>query len=244
MRRTLFIMGLTCVVWGQVRIPGPGGLRAAAGGPISLVSSVCGPHAPANGAGGTSLAIDTTGANFLVQVQHTTDSGLWMSDTFSNNWHTQAGVLNNASNYYMSVYYVQNPTVGPNHTFTLTGGGSEWPTFCVYAFSGMATSSVFETGTLTGQKSASTVSSISVSTTPTFSGNNLVISGIAGSRAAETYTINSGFATPIGMVNVANTYNLDVSFLVQSGTATLSPVWSISPSATVSTGILAFKGAN
>jgi hypothetical protein len=240
MRRTLFIMGLTCVVWGQVRIPGPGGLRASSSSGITLVSSVCGPNSPASG-GGSSVAINTTGANFLVQVQSTANTGLWMSDSFSNNWHTSAGTTG-TSNTDLQIYYVVNPVVGANHVFTLASGG-QYPTFCVYAFSGMdTTAAVFETGTWAGSKVTTT--SASVSTTPTWAGNNLIIAGLGAGTAAETYSINSGFATPIGIINTTNAFNTQASFKVETGTATVAPTWTISPSAATSVGIATFKGAN
>ena len=74
------------------------------------------------GAGGTSGAVDTTGATFLVAVG-VADSGTpSITDSKGNTWTPLTQVGGSFPTYHQCrLYYVTNPTVGSGHTFTVAG---------------------------------------------------------------------------------------------------------------------------
>jgi len=127
----------------------------------------------------TSDPFDSTGADFLVvHVGHTSSSPGTISDSKSNTW-TQLTTYSSDS----TIFYVVNPIVGASHTITVTGGS--FPRFTFIAFSGAATSSVFDKE---DGGASTTVGPI----TPTNDGS-LIIAAIASSTGGTSPTVDSPF---------------------------------------------------
>jgi hypothetical protein len=170
-----------------------------------------------------------------------TSSSLAPSDSFGNVWTPLTGGYGTP---YVQIFYAQNYSGGSNHTFTLTGG-AQYPAFCVMSWSGMATSSVYETGTWAAnavQPNPLQAGSV----TPTYTGHNLFIAAISGPTGAQTYSINGSFSTPIGFTNISNqSWGAWMSYFVQAGGASQNPSWSSNDPYEWSIGAIAvFKGAN
>src|SRR5258708_28367515 len=92
-----------------------------------------------SGTGATTNAIDTTGATLLILfvANYKYASGginPIISDSKSNTW---IGLTQNLQDIqcYIQLFYVENPTVGPGHTFTYTLTGA-FGGLCVQAFNG------------------------------------------------------------------------------------------------------------
>jgi hypothetical protein len=219
----------------QVRIPGPGGASASAGGGgITLVSSVVGP-VTGGGSGGVSAAIVTTAANFLVLVVNSDSSSWTVTDSYANTW-TQAGNFDD-----QAIYFAQNPTVGTGHTFTVV---SSYPTFIVFAFSGMSTSGVYESlfsgaGVSTGGPGGPG------SLTPTYAGQNLLIAGAGSANGSDSgaYTVSSPFGNLTGSAfRGGAAYCGWAAYCIQTGTAAQNPQWTDPSAITFSTTQAVFKG--
>src|SRR4051812_9792279 len=86
--------------------------------------------------GGTSGAIDTSGANFLVAVVASYSVGdTTVTDSKSNTW-TQLTARDeiNTTLVRNRIWYAKNATVGSGHTFS-DAVSSSFPSICVAAFS-------------------------------------------------------------------------------------------------------------
>src|SRR5580765_7201 len=154
----------------------------AFGTPIAHVSR------PAGGSGGgTSTAIDTTGANFLVIVVGDENAFAPVSDSKGNLWVRWVSSIVSATQQ-ANIWYAKNPIVGTAHTFTV-GSSSTFPTFCVAAFAGSFTE--FPAGATTTNNNATAASIQAGSLTPTVP-NGLVIAGL-GYRATGAAAITAGF---------------------------------------------------
>jgi hypothetical protein len=210
------------------------------GGGITLVSKVLGPATPGSG-GGAANAINTTGANFLVAVVASLGSTITDSVTGCgspcNTWTALTSYGISPQN---RIYYAQNPTVGTNHIITCSGGGT-YPAFSVYAFSGMLTSGVFDSGTDSGATGTSTIIQPG-SITPS-SGHRLLISSLGENTPGTTVTVDSSFSTPdlLGAGGGTN-YGLATSYLIQTTGTTVNPTWTLSSVDGLVSNIAAFKG--
>lgn len=188
-------------------------------------------HASSVGSNGTTTsAINTTGASLLVAfVGFVFNNAAVISDSYGNTW-TPLTFHLGVNNCTTQIFYVQNPTVGTGHTFSETGT-STYPALSVAAFSGTATSSVFDVQNGTNPVGATTFQPGSV--TPS-QNNSLIVTGFdndQGSSAQDT-TINSGFT-----ITDQNGYGFGVNeggglaYLVQTTAAPVNPTWTMSTAA-------------
>ncbi len=136
--------------------------------------------------GGTTSPIDTTGADFIFigtsgfQAPPNTD----ITDNKSNGNPTLlAPSTGGATNSVIQSGYWTNPTTGTGHTFTISTS-TVYVNVCVEAWSNMATSSVYDTGTY--QQANGAPGCQAGSTTP--SAGTKVLIGIAGSSASAMGT--------------------------------------------------------
>ena len=92
------------------------------------------------GAGGSTGSVDTTGATILIAVG-VADSGTpSITDSKGNTWNSLTQVGGSFPTYHRCrLYYVENPTVGTGHTFTVAGTNAS---ACFAAFDATATTSV------------------------------------------------------------------------------------------------------
>lgn len=183
--------------------------------------------------GGTTSAIDTSGANLLTAgVTWGVSFGTTppaLSDSKGNTW-----VARNTSvvtDGFAALYDAKNATVGTGHTFTCTGT-SGFISVGVQAFSGVDTSAPFVTqnhagadGTLTSQATGAVV--------PTTDGS-LIVTVLCNYIGATTNrTIDNSFNTSAGdqIASDGTTYYAYAqAYLVQSPAASVNPTWSWTPS--------------
>jgi len=149
--------------------------------------------------GGTTGAIDTTGADFLVVIVHSySDSFPGVSDSNSNSW-TPRTKYQSTTYQGVQISYCRGGTVGSGHTFTVAGTGT-YPTVSVLAWSGSAATPYDQENGNPGAAGAQTIAAGSV--TPS-EDNELVIAGLATLSAVTSpgiagYTIeDSQVATPV-----------------------------------------------
>jgi hypothetical protein len=159
---------------------------------MALISST----SASGGAGGTSASIDTTGATLLVAVG-VADSGTpSISDSKGNTWTPLTQVGGGFPTYHRCrLYYVQNPTVGTGHTFTVSGTNAS---ACFAAHGTLVTSGVFdaEAGAQRLGVSAATGGSVGAA-------SRLVITGLGNESGSVTPSIStSGFSLDINEPHV------------------------------------------
>jgi hypothetical protein len=183
---------------------------------IALVNSAKIPGSPS---GGTSAPIDTTGVNLLVVSNSWFITDAPPQDSFNNTW--VEAVTESDSNFGLSIYYVLNPTVGPGHTFTLSG--SQFMSGSVEAFSGVA--SIGQTsGTNAGSGSSVQPGSI----TPVGNGH-LFIGAISenGAPTDNSVAVNSGFTiTDQQPFTSGQFFGSAMGYLIQSAAAAVNPTFS------------------
>lgn len=170
---------------------------------------------------GTSSAINTTGADFLVAVISGA-IGPAISDSKGNTWHELTMQIGSFSSE-TSIWYAYNPTVGSGHTFTASG---EFPGMCVAAFSGRLTSGDpfdVENGAVEGPSPRQ-----AGSVTPSQDGE-LLIAGLGGTPSP--ISIDSGFtiAESMNLTGGVN-YGCVLAYLEQGTAGALNPSWTFSGS--------------
>lgn len=190
--------------------------------------------------GGTSSSINTTGANFLVLAVSYGISVISVSDSKSNTWTplTEYGTVSTAFN---RIYYVENPTVGSGHTFTVTGTNT-FPGVAVDAWAGALTSSVFDQQN--GNANAASVTSIQPGSVTPGSNDQLVVTTMTnfGDPSNSSRSINGGFTISGQVGNPSGTnYPVALAYLVQTSAAAANPTWSWSAGNPCATAIATFK---
>lgn len=181
---------------------------------VDSVSSTGGPN------GGTTGAIDTTGADLLVQVGAGL-TGMAYSDSYINDWTVLTAELHGGAR--VEIAYVKNPIVGAGHTFTNSGSSIFAPVLAA-AFSGGELTDPFdqENGNF-ADPDAFTLTTGSI--TPTEDGE-LVIAGIWDSGDLGFFSIDDGFTiakqqAPIG----SNNFGGALAYLIQTSAAAANPTW-------------------
>lgn len=181
---------------------------------LTSVAAVGGPN------GGTSGAIDTTGATLLVQVG-SYQGTITFSDSKGNTWVPLTE--QNGTGGKSRIAYVLNPRVGTGHTFT-TAGTSVFSGVLAAAFSGADPTSPFDQEN--GATSGATNSLATGSITPS-QDNELIIAGVWDAGDGGVFSINGGFT--IAQQNPAagsNNYGGALAYLIQTTAAAANPTWS------------------
>lgn len=203
---------------------------------FSLIAS-----AQNTGGNHTTGAIDSTGANLIVLAISGSDDPNnatgGITDSKGNTY--TAMNLVGATQPYLRVYYVFNPTVGSSHTVTL-GTGSFFPGICFAAFSGADTAPLEEqqSGTGTGSSGAA-----SASVTPN-EDNELVIGACCSGINLEDATPNGGFSVAQqhqGQSGVG--WACALGYLIQTTAAAANPTWSWTTSGSYRIHLAAFQAA-
>lgn len=178
----------------------------------------------ANGGAGT--AIDSTGATLLVCVMGWFNGGgtPTLSDSKGNTWsHLTATVASN--NYAVRISYAENPTsVGTSHTVSASGTGI-YPFLGFSAWSGAATSGVFDVQN--GSAITPATSGAFGSVTPS-ANDSLYITGMC--NQSSTHTV--GTVTLLGQVNdTGGTFvGGGHAYEIQTTATARNPPWSWSSS--------------
>ena len=186
----------------------------------------------------TTTAIDTTGANLLVLISACEGGGEAISDNKGNSWTALTSHANSTAQ--VRIYYSIPTSVGSGHTFTssLTGG---FPAVAVSAYSGAATSSVFDKQNGAASDSASSLATGSVS--PSADGE-LLISGLGLDNGIGTLSsIDSGFAIDAS-VGIGASDGVAIASLIQTTASAQNPTWSLTGgSDVIAVAIATFKSA-
>lgn len=193
----------------------------------------------AGASGGTTAAVNTTGANFIVLV--TAQSGTTTVSDNKGNTYTPLTLYTVSGGGSGQLYYCTPATVGAGHTFTIS---TSFGVLTAMAFSGMASSSVFQAGTDSGAFGFAVTTLQPGSTSPT--GSSLIISGTAWSTTGATVSIGTPSFNSTYQTAYAAGSNLGGAgaYLIQASGSTLNPTWTytVSQAQTVAF-IAAFAGA-
>lgn len=190
--------------------------------------------------GGTTGAIDTTGANFIlisIAYVNTIDS---VTDSKGNTY-TALTEHANANLSKHRFYYVRNPTVGTGHTFTVSGAQT-YPGIVVHAFSDPVGAPIFESEN--GAAAASGTSIATGSVTPATSLGSLVVSGVGVGDASNVPTpdAGSGYVSSTRQPGVGGTaYCATLAYKIQVPATATNTTWTWGASAVNSTSIAIFS---
>lgn len=179
----------------------------AASGTPTLVGS-----AQAGGPSSATVTLNTTGATLLVAWTATEGADpTALTDSHNNSWQALP-VSSNGIHSHGRFFYAFSPTVGPGHTFTLTG---EYPAIAVSAWSGTVTAAAV----YVGDKGAANNYTESLSTAaPTPTGNPLYVAGWASdNNFSQGLNINQGFTIGGSVTSGANSELLSFAYLIGPG---------------------------
>jgi hypothetical protein len=195
---------------------------------------------------GTAISINTTGANFIayavsnynvVASPTVTDSQSGSSNTYT----CLTKYVANASTYGLQICYTATVPahVGTSHTFNFSCTGC-FSSIAVQAWSGMAASSVFQSGTDVGAGITSGNSLQPGSITP--SGPTVVITAFGIYAATATASINSSYtiSDQVSFVMATNE-GVALAYLIQSSGSATNPLWSSTATNSEIAAIAAFK---
>lgn len=178
--------------------------------------------------GGTSDAVDTTGADLIVLVVAFYEQTQTVSDSNGNIW-----TLIRRETYFdiasCSLYYCKNATVGAGHTFTVSSAAGGNSSVAVSAFSGANTTAPLD------QQNGAQVTFVSTaqpgSITPS-QDNCLVAAGIMIGDNESVSSIDGGFTLAAQAGTAFSTARAGIAYLIQTTAAASNPTWTISGSDT------------
>src|SRR5574341_912330 len=190
----------------------------------------------------TSDAVDTTGSSLLVVAvsSYAVVAVATVTDSKSNTWTQLTTRTDPGANLSrQTLYYAQNPTVGTGHTFTAsTSPTASFPAIGVYAFSGTATTAVFDVENGNGADAVTSIQPGSV--TPTQ--NNEVVVAALCFESSDTISIGSGFTLSDQVPWVVNVnFGLAIAYKIQTTAGAENPTWSWTTSDDIATAIATFK---
>lgn len=209
---------------------------SVAGGAVGIVLVVK-VSAPASSATvATNPPVDTTGANLLVVcLALTTGSAATVTvvDTKGNVWIPLPQKFYNSNH---QIWYSFPTVVGAGHTITVTAPGSYYPSFQLYAFSGVAQ---FQTQKVEYSLSGNPM--VLGELVPAFNGA-LVITGAA-FKSAGTPAVTSGFL-PIDKIEYSATQcGASAAYQIQTTATAVNPTWSHSVATQFAGGMAVFLPA-
>jgi hypothetical protein len=188
--------------------------------------------------GGTTTALDTTGANLLVvSVAYYTGFGgaPVVSDSKSNTWSglTARGPGNTKQRF----FYAKNATAGAAHTFTVTGG-TIYPSAIILAVAGADPTAPFD-GENGGGSASSAGPLTTGSLTPSVA-NCLIVSGFASDNVTNP-AVSAGLTLTTSAYVGGGGQAGATGLLVQTTAAAINPSWSWSGTQPVGIAVAAFK---
>jgi len=182
-------------------------------------------------------AVNTTGANLLIIAisYYSLGNPTTVHDSWGNTYTALTAYTQNTVG--VRIYYSIPATVGPGTTFGFTVTDA-YVSLEAMAFSGMASSSVYQ-GLVSGAGSTgTTVQPGSISP----SGSTLLISA-AGWSASATASIGSSFNITNQNNHSATSFGGAAAYLIQSSGSAINPLWTISGGEPLVATQAAFSGA-
>lgn len=195
---------------------------------ISFVDEV---HIAGGANGGTTPAMDTSSADFLVATIGDYPGGAFTSltDSEGNTW-TALTARSDGSDVRTRIFYCVNPITSTAHTFTVAGTG-DYPTLSVAAFI-FTNTPTFDVEN--GSAGASPEATGEV--TPT-GANNLVIS-CCSFGATATPSVNESMKLVYAQTWVnANNMGGSLAYKIQTATTAINPEWTASGSTAVAVAV-------
>lgn len=202
-----------------------------------IVTASVAPGSP----GGTTVAVDTTGATLLVWSVGWLNSATLTTptDNKGNTWLplTKRGPGQFAAHRF---WYATNPIVGAGHTFT-AGGTGTYAAQIVHAFAGTDLGAPFdvESGNTVGAGSASVASG---SVTPSMNGCVIVAGYSCMTNPGNTAEALAPTMT-MAAIGTAAAGRTVTGHLIQTTAAAINPTWSWTGTAGVAVGTAVFKPA-
>lgn len=223
----IFVTLLDCapgITPAQIGAIDGGRRRAAAGGPVEIA------HVETAGTPGgvTSVAINSTGADFIVVVVSGFSGTITLTDSKSNGA-TQTALTQRTTGVVERMFFYDHPaSVGTGHTFT--SGGVSFASICVIAFSGMAASPLDQQAGATGN----TVSTLATGSITPSQANTLVVTGLANennSSGAISVSSPSGFSTAYKTLYSSGVAEGSaISYKVLTSATATNPTWNVTNS--------------
>jgi len=172
--------------------------------------------------GGTTPAINTTGANLLVVSFGWYSGGgatVTISDNKGNTWFPLTTRNNGTTGH--RIYYAKNAIVGTGHTFTAALSTSGWPTAFVYAVANGHVTLPFdvENGATGGNSGPLSPGSI----TPSANGAFIVAGLQHGNGTTASVTVSAPFSS-----NLTLKTGGAAAYTIQSTAAAINPSWGFS----------------
>jgi hypothetical protein len=197
----------------------------------------------AGGASGgtTASGVDTTGANLILVVvgaYQGSGSGALQSvtDNKSNTYTRRTFLKTSVTGYQIELWECLNPTVGSGHTFTQNTSNG-FNSFCVGAFSGVATSSAFG-ASVTAEIASGTSTQQAGSLTPSANGALFISGLLLNDSMAGTVSINSSLTITDQVAHGANNEGSALAYIVQGTAGALNPTWSGQSTGSFETAVL------
>ncbi len=173
--------------------------------------------------GGTSPAIDTTGADLIIfSFGSRYLFAPTPSDSQSNTWSRATHIGDPGITVQNVIDYCFNPTTSASHTFTIDGGGGGGAASCgcIEAWSGSASLEAAED--TAGYNAGTTVQPGSM----TAAGSGRLYVTSLSSNYSGTPTIDSGFTIQESVPYLAgNNYGNALAHIVQGAASALNPTW-------------------
>ena len=217
------------------------GQNFSSGGNITFINSLA--QNLGSSSGGTTSALNTTGANFIAACVSfwTSGTAVNFSSSPSNTWTKLTPYGQADLNPQIVIFYAENAAVGTTQTFTSNTAYS-YPSVTVMAFSGVKTTSSFDVqnGNSLGLGSF-TIQPGSI--TPSLD-HEMVISCISGYTGVGTdsFSINSSYIqkgniTSVGSQSMAN----GGAYIIQGTKSATNPTWTDASNNTHASSIASFK---
>lgn len=193
---------------------------------------------PPNYNGGTSVGMDTTGANLIVinRPRWAPNGDSAPTDSKGNTW---SSLTDGAGNSRCRLWYCLNPTVGSGHTFSsnILGG---YQSLQIAAFAGVKTVSAFDVENGADETTAASIATGSI--TPG-EDNELVVAGLL-YYTNTTVSIDNGFtiAAQVSAV-IGSWFGGALAYKIQTTAAAINPTFSWTGSTTTAARIASFKTA-
>ncbi len=196
-----------------------------------------------DGATVTTTGIVTTGASLIVVAvtSYFATTAPTLSDSQSNTPWLSLTAEDTPSIIRVQFHYFLAPSTSGSHTFTASGASS-FPTVCVMAFSGTATSSAFdqENG---GNNDTGAGTQSTGNVTP--SANNELLVTVGSASVSASLTVD-GYYTPGTEISYGPGQHFGgrMGYAVQTTATTKDATWSCSGAGNLSTAIATFKEAS
>ena len=200
---------------------------------ITVVASVTKAGAAS---GGTTTAIDTTGATLLVvSVGWFSTNPITVTDSKGNTWVPLTRAI--ASTTQTQLFFCLTPTVGSGHTFTVSGT-TIYPAILVAAFAGVVSVQI-DTG------ATSTASPCTAGPVTPLQSGALVVTSRAGNAASTDSVTPGGFTLLSVAYGAGTTMRGGLGYVIQTTAAAITPTWTWtgSPSENASTTAVFLPGA-